>query len=55
MLSDEEDEEYSGSEECWDCGGDGYVERDDWKDWGEEFECSTCQGIGLLHVRYPTT
>lgn len=33
---------------CYDCGGDGYVESDDWQDDEVEFECSTCNGTGVL-------
>ena len=32
--------------ECHDCGGDGFVESDDWQDLAELFPCSTCQGQG---------
>ena len=30
--------------ECYDCGGDGWVESDDWQDFGELMRCGTCQG-----------
>jgi hypothetical protein len=31
---------------CWECGGDGWVESDDWQDYGEEYMCSVCRGNG---------
>jgi hypothetical protein len=32
--------------ECWNCGGDGFVESDDWQDWGGEGMCQTCGNVG---------
>jgi hypothetical protein len=31
---------------CWDCGGDGFVESEDWQDWGAENMCRTCRNVG---------
>lgn len=44
-LSDDDGEL---DEICYECGGDGLVESDDWQDWGEEYECPTCHGTGCI-------
>lgn len=32
--------------ECWDCGGDGWVESDDWQYGDEQLICLHCEGDG---------
>lgn len=32
--------------ECWNCGGDGWEESEDWQDWGAETMCWTCHSVG---------
>lgn len=32
--------------ECEECGGDGWVESDDWQDFDEEMPCPTCRTEG---------
>ena len=33
-------------EDCDACGGDGFVESEDWQDYGEMFPCGTCAEQG---------
>lgn len=37
---------YEGSHECYECGGDGYIESDDWQDFGALVKCPICFGRG---------
>jgi DnaJ-class molecular chaperone len=41
-------DDFGYNEECYECGGDGFVESDDWQDWGEEYECDVCNGCGFI-------
>ena len=35
------------SHECWFCGGNGWVEDDEWQNCDEDFlECEVCHGTG---------
>ena len=43
------------SDECWNCGGDGFIESDDWQDDPDDDEmCHVCQGSGVLTTHHDT-
>lgn len=47
MPCDEDIDTCDGtSHVCWNCGGDGMVDGDDWQDDDEEFVCGICRGAG---------
>lgn len=42
-------------EVCWNCGGDGFIESDDWQDDPDDDEmCHVCQGSGVLTTHHDT-